>query len=292
MILHSFYIVKTIFFHHPTNLFTQLNVPFVTPSPLLREALLVTHPESIGLPDTTEALLSRLQSLDARSLYVRFGHDTVELCDYCHSFADFALFALPATTLTYLRTIVIVGLMTMKGSGKRRWRSWGVGILVVAAAIEAWILVTVDIQFYPENRRVVMWHDRAWLLRHYLFLLLPVGIHSLPYGYGPLAPLAALPATLHSLERTLNSLQALEHLQAAALRNEGTRETIDKYWSEQSRLGQIMRESEDIRGEARRVGISFGSHGIDESPLMTLARDIVQRWKLVMASSVDQQPDG
>jgi len=122
LILHSFYISQTIFFHRPANLFTQLNLPFIAPSPLLREALLAKHPANIRLPDTTEALLLRLQSLDARSLYVRFGHDSVELCDYCHSFTDFALFALPPAALTYVRTIALVWFMTMKGSGKHRWR--------------------------------------------------------------------------------------------------------------------------------------------------------------------------
>ncbi len=134
------------------------------------------------------------------------------------------------------------------------------------------------------------WHDRAWLLRHCLFLLVPVGIHILPYGSSPLAPLAALPATLHSLDKTLNSLQALEYLQAAALRNEETRATIDKYWSEQSRLARIVRENEDIKEEAQSVGISFGADGVDASPLMIFARNTVQRWKMLMASLVE--PEG
>jgi len=90
-----------------------------------------------------EVLLSRLQSLDAHSLCVRFGHDTVELCDYCLSFADFALFALSATTLTHLPIIVLVEPMTVKGSGTRRLsRSWGVGILVAAAEVKALSLWT------------------------------------------------------------------------------------------------------------------------------------------------------
>ncbi|KAF8325786.1 uncharacterized protein EI90DRAFT_3128323 [Cantharellus anzutake] len=292
LMLHSLHIIYQILFCYPTNLFNELNLAVVTSSSLLRQALLKGRPADSELPNSVEALLSRLQSLDARSLYVRFGHDTVEHCDYCHTFADFALFAFPSAAMTYVQTIALVGLMTVKGSGKRRWRSWGVGILVTAAVVEAWILTTVDIQFTSDNGKTVMWHDGAWLLRHSLFLLLPIGIQVLPYEYDSLVLLASLPASVQSFERTLNSLQALEHLQAASLRNEGTRPIVDRYWEEQARLARAVRGNEEVKEEATRVGIGFGEDEIGTSPVVTFARDTVQRWKALMAPLLTDEQMG
>ena len=39
----------------------------------------------------------------------RFGHDVVATCEYCHSYGDFAFFALSTSILSYIREIAIVG---------------------------------------------------------------------------------------------------------------------------------------------------------------------------------------
>jgi len=91
------------------------------PTSAIRDALVTLSP-SESLPPSLEALLVRLRSFDARALYIRFGHDAVQYCDYCHSFSDFGMFAIPAVALQYIRTIAAVGLMTVRNSGRRGWR--------------------------------------------------------------------------------------------------------------------------------------------------------------------------
>lgn len=121
VILHSVYIVYTILFNAPSNIFTALKAPLMAPTSLMR-ARLAAHSLDDTLPPHTEALLTRLQSIDVRGYYVRFGHDAIQRCDYCHSFTDFGLFMIPFTGLQYMRTAVVMGLMTIPGSGKRYWR--------------------------------------------------------------------------------------------------------------------------------------------------------------------------
>lgn len=123
VVVHSLYIAFHILFAYPTNIFTSLGLSLATPTPLIRQTILASYlHESDTLPPQLEALLVRLQSFDARELYVRFGQDSVADCDWCHSFYDFAIFAAPPVALQYVRTIALIGLMTVPGSGKRKWR--------------------------------------------------------------------------------------------------------------------------------------------------------------------------
>lgn len=121
VILHSLYILFTIIFDNPSNIFSSLQISLATASPVIRQSLLAYTPNST-LPPAIQVLLARLQSFDARVIYVRFGHNTVVECDYCHSFWDFALFSLPGVGIQYVRMAAVFGVMTMRGSGKRKWR--------------------------------------------------------------------------------------------------------------------------------------------------------------------------
>jgi len=121
VLLHSAYILYVILFDAPSNVFTTLNVPLTAPTSILH-AKLAANSLDDNLPPQTEALLTRLQSFDVRGYYVRFGHDAIQRCDYCHTFTDFGMFVAPLVGLQYMRTIILVGFMTLPGSGKRYWR--------------------------------------------------------------------------------------------------------------------------------------------------------------------------
>ena len=121
VLAHSAYILWAVFFDAPSNIFTALDLPLTT-SPLAMRLRLSSFALDDDLPPKTEALLARLQSIDVRGYYVRFGHDAVAQCDWCHSMSDFGLFSAPTAGLQYVRTIALIGLMTVPGSGKRSWR--------------------------------------------------------------------------------------------------------------------------------------------------------------------------
>lgn len=121
VLAHSAYVLYELFFTSPSNIFTALHLPITTPTSVIRLKLASYSPNG-ELPNPIEGLLTKLQNVDVRTYYVRFGHETVLRCDYCHSFGDFGLFAMPRIALEYVRTLVVLGLMTLPGSGKRSWR--------------------------------------------------------------------------------------------------------------------------------------------------------------------------
>lgn len=74
----------------------------------------------------------------------------------CRTFLQFGLYALPTGALDYIRNVLLYGLVTLRGTGRERLRLLGTGVLVSAAAFEAWWLATVDIQVPRDGLGVVM----------------------------------------------------------------------------------------------------------------------------------------
>ncbi|KAF8317152.1 hypothetical protein DL93DRAFT_2077343 [Clavulina sp. PMI_390] len=296
--VHSAYIIYTILFNAPSNIFTALNVPLGVPASLLRMNLIVHSPSlNESLPPQTEALLTRLQSIDVRGYYVRFGHDAVQYCDYCHSFTDFGLFMLPVTGLQYMRTIMLVGLMSIPGSGKRAWRGWFVGMLVLAGLFEAWTLLTVQITITQDGTNVPMWFDRAWYSRHLLFLLLPIMLHILPYQLNPYKSLQAAPYAVQSVESTLSSLLVLEAVRRASLRDDELRKRVSDYYQHDALTSRLAQRDEEIRDEAERAGLGLPNttggndedeDGVSTTPLVAGVRTLVSQWRTRLAGLLQE----
>jgi len=278
LVLHSLYISYIVTFSPPPNVFKSLRIPLTMPTPAIRDAIVSLSP-SEPLPASLEALLVRLRSFDARALYVRFGHDAVQYCDYCNSFSDFGLFAAPSAALQYIRTIAFVGLLTIRGSGKRGWRKWAVGALILTAGLETWTLATVDIQFSGERGNVVMWHDRAWKMRHAMFLLLPICLGLLPHENSPPSPLVTLPAALQSIEHLVGSLQLLNNVRATSMREVNHRARVGEFWEEEARLAGIATQDEEIQENAERVGLGYAE---GDAVLVVAAKEIARMWRAVM----------
>lgn len=83
----------------------------------------------------------------------RFGHEAIATCEYCTSWSDFALFVFPGALWDYLREILLIGALTLKGTRHSQHRTLGVGALCVAALFEAYLVLTVTINLpkEPEN---------------------------------------------------------------------------------------------------------------------------------------------
>lgn len=79
----------------------------------------------------------------------------MEVCEHCTTFYDFVLYALPRPLLEYAREAAVVGVVTIRGSVRERWRPWGLGILGLSAALEAYLLMTANVTI-GGNKRTVM----------------------------------------------------------------------------------------------------------------------------------------
>lgn len=104
-----------------------------------------SYAETPVLPPHLTHLLQKLQSFDTRVYYVRFGHEAVVSCTNCFSFSDYYAYYGSRIAAEYARTCLLAGFMTIKGSGKRRWRKWAVAAIFSAFFLEVVQIGTVEV---------------------------------------------------------------------------------------------------------------------------------------------------
>ncbi|KAF8621227.1 hypothetical protein AX15_007943 [Amanita polypyramis BW_CC] len=186
VLVHTLYLLY-LFRTPPPNVFTALQIPINAPVDAIRSQILQRLPVtgSGRLPEHINRLLDRLSSPEMRGLYVRFGHNVVTTCEHCQTADDYVLYALPRPTLSYLREIALVGLVTLEKLNRSHLRPLGIGILIAAFVTEAYWLGTTPISIPSATVRVrtedaYMWHDQLLLYRHFLFLVLPIFLSILP----------------------------------------------------------------------------------------------------------------
>ena len=86
----------------------------------------------------------------------RFGQSVLQDCEYCHTYDEYALYALPRPLLEYVRETAVVGLLTINGSFKERWRTAAIGVIVCAAVAEGYWVSSVEVKIPKGGMGVVM----------------------------------------------------------------------------------------------------------------------------------------
>ncbi|KZT24148.1 hypothetical protein NEOLEDRAFT_1094760 [Neolentinus lepideus HHB14362 ss-1] len=273
VVLHTLYLLYTLLLKYPPNLFKKLDVPLTTPSENIRNML-----RSYGeIPPTLDTLLTRLSSFEARTLYVRFGQSVIQTCHYCHTPSEYALHALPNPLLGYLWEAAVLGLVTIRGSFRERWRKWGVGALVATAVMEAYWILTVEVKIPRSGKGVTMWHDRFWTIRHLIFLVLPVILHILPSRPPIPSPLVSLQSVNNAVEQSILGLRLFSATHAAMMRVPETRAAQSEHFANERREGQWGREDTDVQRRAEVLGLGYAEgHGEGEGRLRASARAAVQ----------------
>ena len=94
--------------------------------------------------------------LTRRTSWVRFGHNAVAECEHCSTFYDYALYALPRPLLEYVREAAFVGLVTIRGSVRERWRLWGLGVLVGCALLEGYLVLTMNVTVSKDEKTAMV----------------------------------------------------------------------------------------------------------------------------------------
>ncbi|KAF8636356.1 hypothetical protein AX16_011007 [Volvariella volvacea WC 439] len=286
VVVHSVYWLRALLFYPTSNIFTAFKIPLNAPSDLIRE-LLQQRIGDLILPRHLEVLLKRLSSFDARTLYLRFGHDALTHCEYCHGFDDFAMYALSPVLVSYILEAAVIGLVTMRNSHREPLRTLGLGILVCAGVSEAYNLLTTPIQIPQRGHGegVFMWYDNLTFLRHTLFLLLPVLIssplvlylppalspfpriphptkpgHTIPNPVAP-NPAQSLQRTFDNLQSTMTRLHLIKYTHAAVMRTPELRRTAERWWDREKKEGDAIRRDAEVRRVARGVGLGFDEIG-------------------------------
>jgi len=136
--LHTLYHLSHLFIP-PFDLFSTPHIPILAPNDVLRSRLYQGQESTNAL---TDLLLSRLQNLDNRFMYLRFGHLVIQDCLWCMTPLDYLVASLPDVLSRYVLAagvIMALGSEGLVGKGaERRHRRWGgaglwvLGIMCIA----------------------------------------------------------------------------------------------------------------------------------------------------------------
>ncbi|CAK5272780.1 unnamed protein product [Mycena citricolor] len=263
VLLHSLYYIYQLIVCPPTNIFKSLRLPLATPVDVMR-SILLRQSDTGELPAQLETLLKHLGSFDVKTFYVRFGHEVVSACDYCRTFDEFALFALPKILAVYIYAAATIGIVTIVGSGHERFRTLAVSAIGGAFCFEIYYIATVAVEFPKDERTsVVWWHDRLLLLRRLLFLALPPLISALPRVHTAIA-LSPTATALRTAELAFTRMKLLRLTRGAIMRAPLLRARADAWWAAQAQEGTWVREDAAVQDMARRLGTGFGDEDEDE----------------------------
>ncbi|KAH8101782.1 hypothetical protein BXZ70DRAFT_891280 [Cristinia sonorae] len=273
VLIHTTYILYTLMLHWPPNIFQRLKIPLTLPSDTIRTVLLQKAGLDLDatLPKPLESLLTRMSSFDYRTLYVRhglpsplFGQSAMQDCEYCTSYDEFALYALPGPLLEYIRETAFLGLLTITGSHRERWRTYAIAGLVCAAVMEGYTTAVQPIKIPRNGLGVFMLHDNLWLCRQILFLVLPLIIHiTRPVPPTVVDPSVTLLQAQNHLQATLTRLTSLKYTRGAIMRDPSLRASATEWWEKQKVHGEVVREDETVQRLAEKMGYGFAGTGED-----------------------------
>lgn len=293
----------------PENLFLSLSTPHSTLSrlfPFLRHPLdirLATETLARAwsqtllhrpLVESELALLNRLQSLDARLVYIAYGAGPLMQCEWCRPPGagsssslggtiiglDYLLAAAPTILIAYLTTLVACGLL-LSGNGRQRWRIWIVIATVSGVGAEAYMRLTWDggRGQAAAGASISMNHSQLHVLRSLFFAslltisyLAPASFASVPAQLQPgtsaiVAP--ALAALTNQSEDALQRLRALSIARMAVLHEDRSRKEVTDFWASASTESRLARSDPVIvsalETRLRRRSTSGGGQGPSET---------------------------
>ncbi|KAF7323630.1 hypothetical protein MKEN_00583700 [Mycena kentingensis (nom. inval.)] len=312
VLLHLLYILYQIIVLPPDNIFTRLKQPLSTPPDVLR-SILLSKSDTGELPAPLDTLLRHLGSYDMKTFYVRFGHNVVVACDYCHSFNDFGMFALADALLSYIWTAAVVGVcvcsltkahtypsqvVTINTSGHERYRTLATAAIAACFFIEVYYVATSPIEV-PRGEKPVFWVRRAFFAS--IITCSRCASGTTPSSSSAASPLSPSPSSYtfspqkppHLLanptinatrisEQTLLRMQTLRLTRGAIMRIPLLRTRAIEWWEGDARAGQWVREDRAVQDMARQLGSGFdeddGSASETETaagPLRANARNAV-----------------
>jgi len=169
----------------PIDLFSLLDLPLTAPVQAIRVALLKYQRnrfpvgfQNVLLPHV-ETLLTRLASFEARVTYVkcvchsippetftefpsRYGPYALAKCEPCVYASDFVTYTVAPTVLPYLRTLILVSLITSAPTFRTAWRTPSLFVLAATFFTEIWWTIDNKAQFH--NNKVTGWVRMTFFL--------------------------------------------------------------------------------------------------------------------------------
>lgn len=234
------------------NIFTRTQSRIQIPVDVLFTRLNALRP--LGLSTADNQLRQKLQSLEGKLLYFKFGPDALSNCLFCNleDHKSYMYYSLPSLLAPHLFNTAVLALVTsglFVGPEGAVWRRFATLSAIVLAGIDVWSFAQYD---YTQNAKALrledlsmfFWNSRMWRC---------VGIAALDAVLGwlmwlsstnraffvPISASERLETSLKGLESVRGRLTATSIVKNTTSRDEGLRNRANAYWVHE---GQLMRE--------------------------------------------------
>ena len=242
----------------PENILTRTQSRVQIPVDVLFTRLAALRP--LGLSTADNQLRHKLQSLEGKLLYLKFGPDAIANCLFCtlEDHKSYIYYSLPALLAPHLFNAAILATVTsglFVGPEGAVWRRFATISAIVLAAIDLWFLAQYD---YTENAKALrledlsmfFWKSRVWRC---------IGIATLDAMLGwlmwlsstnrafflPVSPAERLATTVRQMESVRGRLTALGIVNNTVSRDDALRKRTDAYWVHEGQLmGEMMEDKE------------------------------------------------
>lgn len=263
----------------PYDVFVSHNLPILASNDTLRKSVLRTpdtlHPSTTDTPHPlVDLLLTRLQNLDYRFFYARFGHRTLLQCVWCQDINDFMLVSLPGIMLPYILEATFIGMMGWRWVGgneasrrAERWRStfaWTLGVLCVVecGAKYFWDIRAVEgdclhvrLTLLPHcitAEKASKLSSTMHTIRSIVLLLTPITYTFLPIP----SPKPSISALIPALSNITSTIRLTSLSRSAVARSPLLRQVWTRLGEREGMEARAGREDWDVRQMAVQEGLS------------------------------------
>ncbi|KAL1999852.1 hypothetical protein VTN02DRAFT_3895 [Thermoascus thermophilus] len=290
------------------NIFTQTRSRINTPTDVIFTRL-ARHRSQNLLTEADTLLRSKLTSLAARKVYLRFGPDALVSCQFCslENVDTYLLYYLPFHTLIpHLLHMLLVGVVTsapFAGPEAARWRNTFTFAGLVLAALDVYIMASYD-PLQSASAAVRAGQAPPPSLYHPITLLRPLAFAIFDVVCALLIYVTAtnrffftppsqaeqvdqlVTAATTALTGASSKLHALSVTRNAVVRNKALKDRDDQYWRAvvamestqeegRSSSGSVWEEEEVVRAMSRAMNGQGRNGGVDLARLGASAGEYV-----------------
>lgn len=305
------------------NIFTQTRSRINTPTDVIFARLARYRRQNL-LTEADNLLRSKLTSLAARKVYLRFGPDALISCPFCSldNLDTYLLYYLPFNVLIpHLFHMLIVGVATsapFAGQEAAQWRNTFTVAGLGLAALDVYIVATYD-PVQSASAAVRAGQVPPPSLYHQITLLRPLAFTifdaicalliyvSATNRFFFKAPSQAeqveqlVSAATTSLTGASSKLHALSVTRNAVVRDKALKDRDDKYWravvamesnpeDQPSSSGSVWEEEEVVRAMSRAMNGQGRNGGVDLAKLGVSAGEYVDGITAGLEKADDERP--
>jgi hypothetical protein len=258
--LSFIYIVKTLPFFAPENIFVRTDSRLQIPVDVLFNRLSASRPGN-ALTSSDQVLRSKFVNMESRLLYLQFGPDVLAECPFCSvdEPRTYFYYALPTLIWPHIVNLIAIAAVTSPtwtGRHGRQWRTLATIAAGVLGALEVYLVSSYNYQANSRALRLPEVDMFFWSARNYRMLALAtldavlgwvLYLSSTNRAFAvPPTPAERVEMANRALMTTKSTISALGIVRNTSLRDEDLRSRSHAYWAHEVRLMSEVMEDREV----------------------------------------------